>query len=296
MAQKSVKTRVLFGGLMILILAGLMALDFFFFYRMLRSPSTATVFLGYGLIVTVLAALLGLAGSLETIYLARQTGAKPLTPLIIVGSVMLTIQPYLSVWQAAPNELILIAAFFFFFVIGQMLRRQTEGAGANLAWSLFALIYMGLFLSYFVALRTQFGPGPVILLIAAVKCSDIGAYFTGMALGKHKLIPWLSPGKTVEGLLGAIIFSSLVTTGLGLSPLFRDHSVLAGLSVFHFILIGIGFAVIGHLGDLTESLLKRDAQVKDSARLLPEFGGVLDLVDSLLPTGFVWYLALKYIL
>jgi len=141
----------------------------------------------------------------------------------------------------------------------------------------------------------QFGPGPIILLICAGKGSDIGAYLTGINFGKHKLIPWLSPGKTVEGLAGAIIFSAIITFLLVKAPIIFHRSVLAEMRPIFLIFLGVGFAIIAHFGDLAESLLKRDAKVKDSAHILPEFGGVLDMVDSLLPAGLLWYLILKLI-
>jgi phosphatidate cytidylyltransferase len=114
-----------------------------------------------------------------------------------------------------------------------------------------------------------------------------------MQLGKHKLIPWLSPGKTWEGLAGAVIFSVAVTILLSKLAIIRYGPFPAGMHLYQLILLGAGFALVGHVGDLAESLLKRDAKVKDSARLLPEFGGVLDLIDSILPVGFMWYLILN---
>ena len=134
-------------------------------------------------------------------------------------------------------------------------------------------------------------------MISAVKGADIGAYFTGTAIGRHKLIPWLSPGKSVEGLIGAILFGSLITYGL-VSVLPKDSviSALSNLGTFKLILLGGCLAIVGQLGDLSESLLKRDANMKDSASFIPEFGGFCDLLDSVLPAGFIWFWMLKLIL
>jgi phosphatidate cytidylyltransferase len=109
-----------------------------------------------------------------------------------------------------------------------------------------------------------------------VKFTDIGAYFGGRALGKHKLIPWLSPGKTWEGL-----FFGLATAGL-IGAVF-SHFISQPdyhLAWWKGVIFGAVIGGIGQLGDLLESLMKRDAEVKDSGRLIPGFGGILDIIDS----------------
>jgi phosphatidate cytidylyltransferase len=300
MAKKSVKSRILFGGIMIVILGGLFTLDIWFFQRVIGKMSAHVPvselekWLGNGAIVALLAGMLSVLGVLEVIHLGRQTGAGPLAGLMVVGSAILTLQPYLAPLWPQIGQAELIGIFFFLFVLGQMYRRETRGAGTTLAWSIFGILYIGFFLSFIVSIRVHFSPGPLILLIAATKLSDIGAYSTGMLFGKHKLIPWLSPGKTWEGLVGAVIFSIAATVLLSRLDIITYGSVLGRMNLVHLILLGAGFALVGHVGDLAESLLKRDAQVKDSAHLLPEFGGVLDLIDSVLPTGLMLYLILSH--
>ncbi len=299
MANKSVKSRILFGGIMILILGGLFSLDIWYFQRVINKLSAHVPisepekWLANGPMVALIAALIAVAGVLEVVHLARQTGTKPLAGLMVAGSLILTLQPYLAPLLPKIGQLELIGIFFFLLVLGQMVRKETQGAGTNMAWSIFGILYIGFFLSFVVAIRVHFGPGPLILMIAATKLSDVGAYFTGMSCGKHKMIPWLSPGKTWEGLVGAVIFSVAVTVLLSKSAIIKYGLFPAGMQLYQLILLGAGFALVGHLGDLAESLLKRDAQVKDSARLLPEFGGVLDLIDSILPVGLMWYLILN---
>ena len=299
MAKKSVKSRLLFGSLMILILGGLMWADIHF-YNTQNSELLAN-----GLIVAILAALMALGGSYEMICLAKNTGAKPHTWVVMPGCVLLAIAPIFSVHFFASNlnhlPLILdsgigLGILAMLTVIAQFTRKSTEQAGTHVAWSVFTLFYMGLLIGFALAVRRDFGPWMFILMVAAVKGSDIGAYFTGMNFGKHKLIPWLSPGKTIEGLIGAIIFSAIITIIFHyLLRIIDVNTVLAGVNPGALILMGVGFEVIGHLGDLTESLLKRDANVKDSAHLLPEFGGVLALVDSILPAGLMWFIILTII-
>jgi len=128
-----------------------------------------------------------------------------------------------------------------------------------------------------------------------IKACDIGAYFTGKAMGRHKMIPWLSPGKTWEGLLGGVLLSGLVASGIAalfnhLQDRFEDLH-LAGAWCGHdfvpasFSLVGAAAAgvligLVGQLGDLTASVFKRDADIKDSGSSIPGFGGILDVTDS----------------
>src|SRR5262249_23507982 len=115
---------------------------------------------------------------------------------------------------------------------------------------------------------------------------DIGAYFTGKAIGRHKLIPWLSPGKTWEGLFGGIAAAALVAAGA--AALYRHCLGTNGIGLMpcgYAAFVGALFAIAGQAGDLLESVLKRDAGVKDSGQALPGMGGVLDVLDSILLTA-----------
>ena len=123
----------------------------------------------------------------------------------------------------------------------------------------------------------------ILLILLVVKFTDIGAYFGGRRFGRHKLIPWLSPGKTWEGLFFGLITAGGVgvacAVGMGILPWWKG--LVAGA------LIG----GIGQLGDLLESMMKRDAEVKDSGKLIPGFGGILDIIDSpLLAAPFAYIL------
>ncbi len=114
------------------------------------------------------------------------------------------------------------------------------------------------------------------MILLVVKSTDIGAYFGGRYLGKHKLIPWLSPGKTWEGLFCGLATAALV--GLGCS-LVWPHA-LSTITWPKALIFGIVIGGVGQAGDLLESLMKRDAQVKDSGNIIPGFGGLLDVIDS----------------
>jgi len=157
------------------------------------------------------------------------------------------------------------------------LRRPTPAAGVEeIGAGIFAFLYLGLFPSVLVLIRQ--GPdgwGLVLAILVSTKAADIGAYFTGRCLGRHKLAPRLSPNKTVEGLLGGLAFSAAAAWIL-LDPVLA----VPGFTPIAALLFGGVLGVAGTLGDLVESLLKRGRGVKDSGAVLPDFGGILDLIDS----------------
>jgi phosphatidate cytidylyltransferase len=157
--------------------------------------------------------------------------------------------------------------------------RNVEGVVAAAGAVMFAMVYLGLMLGFLLALRREHSVWWVVGVVLTTKSCDTGAYFTGRAIGRHKLIPWLSPGKTWEGLAGGVVLASLVGVGLawasGRLPAPGDR-----LPIWTGLVAGVVFALVGQFGDLTMSLLKRGAGLKDSSRLLPGLGGVLDVLDS----------------
>ncbi len=160
-----------------------------------------------------------------------------------------------------------------------------------MAGTLLSVMYLGGLAWFLVALRVKTGETEprfvgttmhVVMILLCVKFTDIGAYFTGKNLGKHKLIFWLSPGKTWEGLIGGLVMAAIV--GAACSPL------IGGLAWWKGAIFGGIIGFVGQCGDLLESLMKRDAEVKDSGSLVPGFGGVLDIIDSPLVAAPVAYL------
>ena len=195
-----------------------------------------------------------------------------------------------------------IAAGFIVNVIAEMWRYTAPGKTiTQLALATLAVVYVGGLLGFLVQLRLlpidgeRFHGGMVALfsMIAVVKFTDIGAYFGGKKWGKHKLAPVISPGKTWEGAASGLALGTAMAF-LMLGPFAR----LMGLPserawlpwIGGAIVYGVCVSIAGMIGDLTESLLKRDAGMKDSSTWLPGFGGVLDLLDSLLLAAPVAYL------
>lgn len=170
--------------------------------------------------------------------------------------------------------------------------REPGGVVQRLASLTFITAYLGLLPSYFVQLRWLGGEAgdlggvaALALVIFVPKCCDIGAYFTGRWLGRHRMTPRLSPKKTWEGLFGGMVFSVVVAVLLNrlVAPLL--HSDLQAAA------FGIVIGLSGVLGDLGESLIKRDCGQKDASQVVPGFGGILDVVDSVLfaaPVAYWW--------
>ncbi len=173
---------------------------------------------------------------------------------------------------------------------GQSLQRL---AGGTLTVC-YAALPLGLLVQLRIWSPDRLGLVAVVATILVVKLADTGAYFTGKSIGRHKLAPRLSPGKTVEGAVGAI-GAAMLGAGLVYSLLLpRLCPEVQRGAIGWYLLFGLSLALAGMAGDLAESLLKRDAGCKDSSPWLPGLGGVLDIVDSLLgaaPVSLAWWLS-----
>jgi phosphatidate cytidylyltransferase len=195
-------------------------------------------------------------------------------------------------------------SFLILFVLGLCLRQffsrsNTSGILA-ISTTLFGLMYVPWLLNFIQKIQFfAFPPGfegtgkyYVLYFIVVTKFSDSGAYAVGSLIGRHKMIPRISPGKTWEGFGGAIV----VSTGASLlfTHFFADR--MAGMNWRHAIVIGVILSVAAVVGDLIESIFKREAGVKDSGKFFPGIGGILDLLDSLLFNAPLMYLYLRHVL
>lgn len=170
----------------------------------------------------------------------------------------------------------IVIACLFTFVL-QMTRRDNSQAVMSIAATLFGLLYIAWFLSFSIKLKfLPNGTLLVIFLVLVTKMGDVGAYLVGSAFGRHSLILRISPKKTIEGTVGGLVFS--------IASALLSKFYLPGFSYHHLLVLGSLLGVLGQMGDLAESLLKRDCGVKDSGANLSGFGGFLDLMDSLLFT------------
>ncbi|AQW53714.1 phosphatidate cytidylyltransferase [Streptomyces violaceusniger] len=205
----------------------------------------------------------------------------PLVPLA-VGGVAMIVAGYVRGAQGAVVAVALTA-------LAVLVWRMTEPPDnylRDVTAGVFAAFYVP-FLATFVALMLDTGDGPwrVLTFLLLTVVSDTGAYAVGWRFGKHPLAPRISPGKTREGLLGAVTFA-MVAGALCMQYLIDDGVWWQGL------LLGLAVAVSATLGDLGESMIKRDLGIKDMGKLLPGHGGIMDRLDSLLPTAPVAWLLL----
>jgi phosphatidate cytidylyltransferase len=246
-------------------------------------------------------AAVGMAAANELIALLPEE-TRPRTDVTVCGVLVLLAANWWSVIAAtwpngipaasSPWDPVLLA--FVGVILASLLLElanyRSPGSGtARVANTAFVTAYLGLLASCFVRIRFD-TPETGLALAAAIavpKVGDIGAYLIGRVFGRHKFAPLLSPQKTWEGFAGGMVFAvaaALVVSGLG--PVFRygtGHAVVFGLVV----------GAAGVFGDLAESMIKRDAQSKDASRAVPGFGGVLDVIDSVLFAAPVAYLLLR---
>jgi phosphatidate cytidylyltransferase len=201
-----------------------------------------------------------------------------------------------TIWQGI--AFVFAAYVLLVFVVEMATFREPGSSVTRMALAVWILAYVGLLPSFLVQLRwlsrsNEECLAALGLTIFVPKCCDTGAYITGRLIGKHKMTPVLSPKKTWEGACGGLVAALLMATlfdRLGPAPLLRENIAIE---------IGFGLTVgtAGMLGDLAESLVKRDCQRKDASQVLPGFGGVLDVVDAIVfaaPVAYGWFTVLGY--
>jgi len=237
--------------------------------------------------------LLGLAGAWEYAALLRGAGFAVARTMLLGASALLHVLAMYFIWHRIDNELYPMVGLTLLLLFPLAVRslgrsnmqRGLEEQGGTLLGFLF--VSWQVYLGQGICFRHL----PSLLYVVLVcKGGDIGGYCLGRLFGRRKLIPHISPGKTVEGALGSLLSSVLLAWSLR-GPL------LAGLPVGTVAAVGMGIVlnVTTQTGDLVESLLKRRCGAKDSSRLLPAHGGVLDLVDSLLFSFSAWFLFLVWL-
>lgn len=231
-------------------------------------------------VIVVLAAL----GAREFFRMSRQAGIE----VADRAGVALAALPPLGAALGMYTHAALMLAIFLLTTTHLISGRHTI---AGLATSVFGMVYVGYCASFFVALHRMpdTGPGMVTLLVFCIGCSDTGAYMFGKAMGRHKLAPRVSPNKTIEGSAAALLCAG--ASGALLFG-FKEMLHLPGFpawSLWTYMLVALCLSVVGQLGDLVESLLKRNAGVKDSGTLFPGHGGVLDRCDAFLFGGPTLY-------
>ena|SRR3989338_2370774 len=248
--------------------------------------SLLTIFcLFYYPLCGVFVTLLIVVGLYEFFYMVEKKGVRMFKPLgLLIGALIpLTIYFGFSASEGWQFLFVIIALFILFLL--ELTKKDTHQSVLSISATVFGVIYISWCFSFLIRIR-QLPEGALLtgFLILVTKSSDIGAYLWGKNFGKTLLLRRISPKKSLEGAVGGF-FTSL---GAGLF-----FSLFIGsidfLEKFFLIII---LAIVAQLGDLFESLIKRDCQVKDSGKILPGMGGVLDVMDSLIFTAPTFYLYL----
>ena len=284
------KKRLLFGTLMTIAFAAIVLFDGWIDGAITKSPADNKPI--QATLLAILVAVLAIPAQQEMSKLAAARGAKTLTFFAITASILLATAPYLHQFvkippQISTNFLLFLTIFGLFYC--HYARFGIAGTIVNCGATCLFIIYLGILSSFALRIRLDFGLWPFLMTIFTVKTSDIGAYAICSAFGKHKFSPKISPGKTWEGMAGAVAAAVIVAI------LF---AALCGIMAYWLAAIfGICLAFAGQLGDLAESLLKRDAEQKDSSSSVPGFGGILDVIDSPLgamPFAYIFLLFARH--
>jgi phosphatidate cytidylyltransferase len=287
--------RLLLGTLFIAALAGLCWLDH---AQIGGTPPGAWLF--------PLALLISVLASGEVLWLMAGADQRAVAGIVYVGNFLIVASNAVPMfwpnfamqfsfdafgWPVSTFALCVLAGFII-----EIWRFEKPGAAiARLAVAVFGLAYVGILLTFVVQLsqaisdRNQ-GLLSILSLVIVVKMGDTGAYTIGRLIGRHKMAPRLSPGKTWEGAAGAALFAVIGSWAVFnlIGGILNSHRT--PVEPWRWIGFGLVVGAAGLLGDLAESLLKRDAGRKDSSPWMPGFGGVLDLLDSILFAAPVAYL------
>ena len=278
------------------------------FYGLLAGD-TLSVFLVGGIIM-----LLNIVGLLEFYGMVEESSLPRFKWLGLAGGVTLVSTQFIylsglakaqlgepTMGGAAELELGVFAVLLLALLVRRVFAHPAPPLFSMVGHTMLGVLYVSWLLGfllkiYFLATPSGVGFDPgycLLFFILATKCSDIGAFLLGSMIGRHKMIPKVSPAKTWEGLVGALLLS---TTAAMLMAHYWGAAKLGGMTPLHAAALGPLLGVGAVLGDLVESVLKRDSGVKDSGSFFPGIGGILDLLDSLLFNAPLMFLYLRLVL
>ena len=278
------------------------------FYGLLAGD-TLSVFLVGGIVM-----LLNIVGLLEFYGMVEESSLPRFKWLGLAGGVTLVSTQFIylsglakaqlgepTMGGAAELELGVLAVLLLVLLVRRVFAHPAAPSFSMVGHTMLGVLYVSWLLGFLLKIYfyaapadAKFDPGYCLLFfILATKCSDIGAFLLGSMIGRHKMIPKVSPAKTWEGLVGALLLS---TTAAMLMAHYWGDTKLGGLTPLHAAALGPLLGVGAVLGDLVESVFKRDSGVKDSGSFFPGIGGILDLLDSLLFNAPLMFLYLRLVL
>ena len=233
----------------------------------------------------IFVSLLIVIGLYEFFYMVEKKGVRLFKPLGLLIGVLIPITIYFrfSIQEGWQFLFIIIALFILFLL--ELTKKDTHHSVLSISATVFGVIYISWCFSFLIRIR-QLPEGARLagFLVLVTKSSDIGAYLWGKSFGRTLLIKRISPNKSLEGAIGGFF------TSLGVGIIFSIF--IGSINLWQKFFLIIIIAIVAQLGDLFESLIKRDCQVKDSGKLLPGMGGILDVIDSLIFTAPTLYLYL----
>jgi phosphatidate cytidylyltransferase len=304
--------RLCFGTLIIAATIGLAWLDYSIYqYEFTRE----TLWLPRGIILLPAYLICLVLMTREVLRLLNAAGLKPLASTVYLGTLFIAascwianiIQQYnLEVlgepeskggwqWAATASFTALLAvACGVILAFAAEMRRYSHPGGVtiNLAGAVFTFAYLGLLSCFIIQLLMAYGIGAVLSLVVVTKMCDTGAFTFGKLFGRYRITPRLSPGKTLEGTIGGLLFACAGAWVWFDLVLVLPHFEKSPTPFPGWMLFGLAVALAGMVGDLAGSLIKRDSQKKDSGQSVPGFGGVLDIFDSILmaaPVAYVFW-------
>ena len=241
---------------------------------------------------TILMVAFGILATLEFYRMVTVSRASPLTYFGLIWTALFILsrnsellsllEPHFNLDLLTP---LLLSSAVVLSLMGLLARRQKEGAFTSWGWTIAGILYVGWLLSHLVALRgLDDGRNWVFFVLFVTWVSDTSAFFIGRRFGRHKLAPNISAGKTWEGAIGGVCGAILLSI-----LFFTPNPFQLPLSYWQAILLAVAVSVLGQVGELVESLLKGNMGVKDSGRLMPGHGGILDRIDSVVFAGVVVY-------
>lgn len=238
----------------------------------------------YKPLFAVVGAALVAACLIEFRHAIRNTDRHLGMPIVVVGGIGI----FICAWQMGLEAMLTAtflttAAALLWQLVGPY---RGEEALQNVILSSFTIAYIPFLGSFVALLAVECGaPATAVFVLTVTLGSDTGGYFFGRFLGRHHMTPTISPNKTWEGFAGSVFMAVVIATA---------GTFWIGIPWFYGIILGVLMAVVGTLGDLSESLMKRELGIKDMGHLVPGHGGLLDRMDSILMTAPVAYLVLKF--
>ncbi len=258
----------------------------------LGTVTMVCMMLGGWYLLVLLLAIIFIASN-EYVKILEHKGFYPSLKIIIASEIILAFIMFFNRAEYVASALFICSLAAFLWV----LFRGRQPYIANVATTILGFVYCGFFPFHLLLLRnmssTEFndGFGFIVMMFTAILCTDVGCYYAGTKLGKHKLAPVISPNKTIEGSIGGMI-SALI--GALIIGAVINYGFKIELHWYTALFTGLICTVFAQIGDLCESLIKRDAGVKDSGHSLPGHGGFLDRTDSFIMTIPVMYYFCKY--